>query len=120
MSQCWISKQRVDTGEDAVDLRDELLHSRQHRAHRTQHALIDLSLYRIAGLHTLARVVGQEQIHLHIAHQVTDNLSGRSFGNAEIIVHIELHHDVAIAIIVVVDILHHTHLIAIGVDRIGT
>ena len=119
MSQSRISEQRIDTREDAVDLRDELLHCRQHRTHGTQHTFVDLSLYRIARLHTLTRIVGQEQIHLHIAHQITDNLSGRTFGNAEIVVHIELHDDVAIAVVVVVDILHHTYLIAVGIDRIG-
>ena len=111
----WVGKQGVDTGEDRVELGQHLLHRRQHGSHPRHESFAHVALDGVACLHTLARVVGEQQVEFDVAEHVGFNLRRRTLRQSHLCVEVEHCHIRLAATIVEDDVLDDANLISVGI-----
>ena len=111
-----ILQQRVHAAEYGVELRQHLLHDRYEVFHLSHRTVVDASHDGLSRVDALTHIVGKEQVHLHVAHEVANYFSATAFRYAHVFVDACLNDDILCLAIVVLDVSHHTHLIAVGID----
>ena len=112
-----VSQQVVERAEDGVQLGQHPLHLGHHVAHLSHHAVVECTLQGVAHLHALARVVRQQERHLHASQHVGGQFSRTSGRDAQLRIYINLSHYTSSSGVVVDEVAHDAYPIAVRKDR---
>ena len=116
-SQGRICQECIHTGEDGIQLRQHLLNNRNHFGSLAHHTVIHGARDDAARFDTLTRIIGKQETNLEISHDILSNLCGTTCRDSQILVDIHLDLDGTLSGIVEIQLIHGTHLVAIGIDR---